>query len=699
MPVKYARLIIFLASVPIVLAATGLWVFLGWQIGSAPAPPSLLGGFPWKGVGALAAVALLLALLHVMGIAAFTSRLASRLAQPLTMAALNFLATAAFVSAALGFLAFIYIGYYGLLVLGLVCIVLSYGHWRKGSFSFSRRNGPQHQSSFHIESWLALPFLLAAGLAAMAPAVESDGLRYHLAGPEAWLRAGHFVPLPYNANSNLPALQGLLAATLGQGGTLLGRVYQLIHFVHFCALAVVCMELSRAVFRSFAACGRTRAPGEHAARALGALFAVGVPAAAIVAAWPFADVAALAYLLAGVLVLAPGTIKRRPVRLAIGSLILGAAVATKISILPLAGIVGFWGLAQVFRAPRRGMALNIAWLIIPGALVLAPWLIKNIAYHGNPVYPLGYGMFGGEEWSEANQVFYTSKLREKGFGRDAVNLIRSPFDITVHWARFEGQNPGPALLALLPFALVGCLYIAVRRRAWAVLLALPSVLFAILAVGWIVWFQTYQSVRFLLPQIYAGFLLAVPFLVYTAGGIGPAHLRVMRSALALVAIAGALWAPVYRLGTSHVYRASLGFVGEDVYIARRFNAYPAIQWLNANTEKNEPVFYIGEHRAAYADYRPVASDWFDTPRILVEIRRTENNDALLRDWREQGIRYVLMNLAELRLYEAAFFKPRFTDQEWKRFVELRARLLENVVFDSQAGVYIQGTGGVPPALP
>jgi len=161
-----------------------------------------------------------------------------------------------------------------------------------------------------------------------------------------------------------------------------------------------------------------------------------------------------------------------------------------------------------------------------------------------------------------------------------------------------------------------------------------------------------------------------------------------------MALAGEAWAPTWRIIYNHTYRSALGIVGDDVRIAANFNAYPAVLWLNANSADNEPVFYIGEHRAAYAEtYRPVASDWFDSPLVLVEIRASADNDAMLADWRRRGIRRVLLNQAELGLYEARYFQPRFSAAEWQRFEALRTWLLAQPLTEVSPGIYVIEIGG------
>lgn len=644
---------------------TGLWLWAGWRIAPQEAPTALLSEFPAAALGALVLV-LFFGVLMVMAGSLLTPLLASRSREWLPWAAFSFLAAGSIMGLFGGFVAFFFVAPGVLLVLpGLALVAMARG----------LRPAMPRPMALGWEHVLTALLLLALVAAAMAPAVESDGLRYHLPVVGAWLREGRFVSLPYNANSNLPAMQSLLVA-LSTGPFEIGRSYQLFHALHTAALAILCGELGRIVAREFIA--RSRPGDQHlpeVTRALCTLMTLGIPAVAILGTWPFADVAALAYFVAGIWVALPGVVIRANARAALASLFLGAALATKLSLLPLVAMVGIFLLARAVLRPRAGRC--VALLLIPGALVLGPWLFKSFLFHGNPVYPLAYGVFGGPEWSEFNDAFYKAKSAEKGFGRTMEDLLRTPFDTTVNWPVFEGFNPGPWPLALLPMAVIAGL---MPGRRWGRGVRLP--LLVLLLAGWVVWFHTYQSVRFLLPEIVLLIVLAVPLLLYAGGAVA-------RWALVACAIAGGLWAPVYHLRVSHVYRQAFGMVGEDLAIARKFNAYPAVLWLNANSEPREPVLYIGEFRPHYARvYTPVSSDWFDTPLVLAQIRETAANAELYALWRAQGIRRVLLNQAELALFERDYFRTRFDAEEWARFEEVRRDLLARIEEQPVPGVYI-----------
>ena len=66
-------------------------------------------------------------------------------------------------------------------------------------------------------------------LYALTPEVQSDAVRYHLAAPQEWLKAGRLSYLPYNAFSNFPSnIEMLFLFGLGLAGDLLAKGF---HFL------------------------------------------------------------------------------------------------------------------------------------------------------------------------------------------------------------------------------------------------------------------------------------------------------------------------------------------------------------------------------------------------------------------------------------------------------------------------------------
>ncbi len=59
-------------------------------------------------------------------------------------------------------------------------------------------------------------------------------------------------------------------------------------------------------------------------------------------------------------------------------------------------VVAFW---QNPNEPSRRLLHAGAVFAVGVAIMIGPWLLRNLCDTGNPVYPLGYSVFGGIDWN------------------------------------------------------------------------------------------------------------------------------------------------------------------------------------------------------------------------------------------------------------------------------------------------------------
>ncbi len=713
-----AATVLFLLAFVWATAAVALWLARGWQIGIRHGllPETLEPELPVAQFRAIAAA--LLVNMAALGWGALGNRVLRIVHgktdadawERLTVLLLSGHVIAALLTFAAGAMQLLPFG----LLLPLLGVAGIAVEWQSLSPLFTNARAslcgalqPRLPARFCVFAIATAAFGLAF-LYALAPVVESDGLRYHLFGPQEYLKAGGVVALPYHAFTNLPAQTNMLFMLGAWVGDF--RSAQLVH----CSYLPLLFVLARWIARL---CGAPR----NTALCAGLLVST-APVVLSIAAWPFVDLSTLAFTLASIAMLGAAP-KSDDDSLDAGylasGLFAGAAIGTKLTALVPGFFTGLVALAFAF-GPGRPVRL-LARFAVPLVLVSAPWFAKSALLHGNPVYPAAWSRFGGDEWSEANDAFYKDKAAEKGFGKSAGDLALSPFDVTIRWATtrghfepgfepegiaerlttkfspgFEEQNPGPLVLALLPLALWGCA--AMLRDRWRT--PLPWLMALHLAGGWLAWFLTYQSVRFMLVPL---------AMIGIAGGVAlcrsevcAATRRAGHALMLALSLAGAAWFATWLLfhkqygsGGAVVYplAAATGLAGEERTLSAALGFHDAVAWLNAEVREDESVLYIGEFRGLYAEYDVLLSDWFDTPRILTEIRASTSNDAMIGSWRERGIRYVLYNRAELGLYSTFYFEPRFTEDEWERFMALDGRLLDPAAraFEPRPGVLVVDT--------
>ncbi|MDX1972061.1 MAG: hypothetical protein SFY68_05960 [Candidatus Sumerlaeia bacterium] len=580
------------------------------------------------------------------------------------------------------------------------------------------------QKSLKIGAW---PLLIPSGvlgavlvLAALGPALESDGLRYHLFGPQEYLKAGGIVLIPHNALTNLPFLAQMhTVVALAWGGTYGDSAAQLLHVGAWMLLGPLAYGLARMLQGTLGL-----AEDFDAIRWATASAAVvqTIPVAASIAPWPFVDLFTVVLTLGGCLALISwvATTQSGMTESFWAAVGFGGAIATKTTAL----VPAFWaGVLILFLSVRRKSILPV--LLYAGLVLLipAPWFAKAAMHHGNPVHPLGYSVFGSPEWDESTDAFYKDKVREKGFQPLGLpNLLMTPFDITTRWVTdrfgrvpegvepaayrnpaavpvvqrffntvspgFEDQNPGPGFLALLPAAL-GLMGLFVLKRQWGVLAVLVMQgLFA-----WGLWYASYQSVRFLVVPLGLGILAGGVFLQAMTREQEKIVRVITVVLMGLLATLQASWVLQYHGSTvpgrsargNPVYTA-LGFQDREAVRERNVRLYTIFQlamleWesLPESGEDSKPgILLLGHYQGFHARFPIVSGDFFDRPPVLDGIRQTRNTAELIV-WlrKEKNVRFVLYDAGELSLYTAAYFQPRFTPDEWERFRDFESHLRQN----------------------
>ena len=309
-----------------------------------------------------------------------------------------------------------------------------------------------------------------------------DALSYHLQLPKEWIAGSGMRPLPHAAYSGFPSfLEGA--------------------FMHLMAMrqdprdaALACQALHAAMM-VIAACML----GRVATRAAGSTVAGGATvAAALTTPWLLAT-GALPYSESGVMLGASLMLAAAQVSdgWRAGSLLgLGAAVAVgaKASsvILLLPGMAVAWFMLRPSPLDARTAVSATAVT----AALLAPWLLRNAWFTGDPVFPLGGGATGGW-WTAEQATRWAAAHRNDAGWLDRMHALWRQGPL-FGW----GPNPTPGepwapMWSLLPWTGVGAIAWLwrrdiTRRWSWACL--------AMTAASAVAWMSgTHLQSRFLVP--------------------------------------------------------------------------------------------------------------------------------------------------------------------------------------------------------
>lgn len=284
-------------------------------------------------------------------------------------------------------------------------------------------------------AWVVLilaPFLGIAMTGALVPpgllwGDEPNGydvVEYHLEVPREWYEAKRITPLEHNVFSYFPfnvEMQYLLAMEL-EGGPWAGMyLAQLMH------LAMVALGVA-AVYGVV-----KEVSGDEKSAVASAVIAGGVP-------W-MSWLAPVAYNEGGVILfsaLAVGWMLRalkdpaKPQAACVAGALAGFACGVKLTAVPVV-IIALPVALLVAKWSMRSLRQSIIFVIM-SIVVFSPWLIRNVAWAHNPVFPEGMSVFGkthfsddqAERWTRAHSPTEAQRSLPARFAAFGSQIIADP---------------------------------------------------------------------------------------------------------------------------------------------------------------------------------------------------------------------------------------------------------------------------------
>ena len=472
---------------------------------------------------------------------------------------------------------------------------------------------PSRDWSAWIPVVVVVPFIAVMMLGAMLPAIDFDVLEYHLQGPKEYYQAGRIAFLPHNVYTNMPfgveMLHLLGMEVLGDWwwGGLAG---QLLVALFAPAAAVIVAATARRA-------------GSVRAAWIAAIVYLSTP-------WIY-RLAVIAYV-EGPLCFYHAALVWCALRIGdpIGSAPAGSGscwacwralrwAASTPRLSPRSFRSGPWHWPTPGRTarPRPVLCYLVGW-----AVVMGPWLGKNVIDTGNPVYPLANRFFHGRYWDQARETQWSAVHGPRAI--TAHELADSLVDVA---GRSDWQSPLYVALVPLAFARPG------SRRLAAVLFGYVAYLF----LTW--WLLTHRLDRFWLPLLPALAVLA---------GLGGDWIKSRGWSMLLGAILtlGLLTNLTYvstALAGLNEWTGDLVFLRRD--IPRRLNA--PLARLDAELPAGSRTLLVGQaavfHLNHSISYNTVFND--ETIETLAKGKSPEQfRDAL----RQHGLTHVYIDWKEIK---------------------------------------------------
>ena len=517
------------------------------------------------------------------------------------------------------------------------------------------------RTSLALAAFLGLTLGLAL-LSALTPPAEWDALVYHLTGPKTYINAGRVVWVPDNFHLSFPALTEMVFTT---AMLLKGDIFaRLVHLTYGALTTAAILCFSRKHFTGIVPL-------------LAAALFASIPTAVVISTWAYVDLALTFYEFMAFYALANWFDAPEERRwLVIAGVLCGLAFSVKYTgasaLVALCVLVAARGLRERSHA-RRSLVTLVALSLIAGA-VASPWLIKNAAHTGNPIYPY---IIGGLNWNPLRNSWLTSI----GVEMFPLRLLLLPWDITVlgtQGTEAFDATISPYFLALLPLIV----FVPKNNR-----MLMPLSLFtASVYVLWIIaGAATYSTfvlrTRMLLP-CFAPLSILAAYVVEQLRQLDREAFSLHR--FVIMALGLGLVVNAVSQALSFVHYDPLPFIvgGEsrEQFLQRMLpdGHYEALSYVNTNLQASARVLFLWEPRSYYCERSCLPDVVFDHFSQLAAENSTA--DQICESLRDQEVSYVLVNRRWLNVQaQDSLLKP----AELELFGDFEQRCLVPLYVDDQ----------------
>lgn len=305
----------------------------------------------------------------------------------------------------------------------------------------------------------------------------------------------------------------------------------------------------------------------------------------------------------------------------------GLAAGTKYLSIPFIGIAGLLvlGFSVKFKDDTKWSPLkNLAIFGLTAAMIASPWYIKNLAWAGNPFYPL---VFGGPGWGALQQELFNDYMGSFGTGQGMMDLIMIPINLYLAQPRFATLSL--EIIHPLLWLGFGIFFIKEGWKKHAIL-----VIYSL--TGFIVWSLSMDVIRFLLPL--SGCLALLAAWVMSAF---PSSVKRVTS---ILFIAGFMLITIaYQIGeisSTGTLRYLFGKITTAEFLEENVYDYKATEFILENIGKTDRVLFLWSGQGYYCDSRCLPDD--EQSMAILLSMDSPSPQALAHELKSSGVTHLLL---------------------------------------------------------
>jgi len=316
------------------------------------------------------------------------------------------------------------------------------------------------------------------------------------------------------------------------------------------------------------------------------------------------------------------------------------------------------------KAPLKDVALESGLFMLVAGIVVSPWLIRNMIWVHNPVYPLLWEKIG------------TLKLRSLGYFNDPPrrpftlkNIVMLPWEYAMS-KQIQEPFCGPLFILFIP------LFFLFKRKNKQID---PFIGYSL--IYYFVWQFAQAHFRLFIPALP---VMSSVYAYWIGSQPGAAWRKTLIWTVAILSFGNVQLASLLQKYSENPLGTTLGLVPRSEYLAKGQGAgsyvcpnFKTIDWVNNNLPDSSYILFLGETRGLYCKRRFLTHTVSEYVPITEWVKKAANEDDVYRILKQQGFTHILLNVREayrLRSYNMYYWN----DKEWDIFNRFWAKYVKEL---------------------